>query len=138
MKKTLFLTLLLLLVLVFSTACSSSEGNGSSDKSKNNENQVTTITGEEAKLLMDESEVTIVDVRTQEEYQQQHIPQATLVPLSQLESGNFEDLPDKDATLLVYCRSGNRSATASEILVQEGYSQVYDFGGINDWPYEVE
>ncbi len=94
------------------------------------------ITAEEAKDMMVEGNLTI-DVRTKEEYDQGHIENALLVPLDTLMREELDQLPDKDQVILVYCRSGNRSRTASQLLVKAGYTQVYDFGGINSWPYDV-
>lgn len=95
------------------------------------------ITAEEAKEMMDTQEVIILDVRTQAEYDEGHIEGALLIPNTELEDKAETLLPDKDKTILVYCRSGNRSETASRLLVDMGYSAVYDFGGIIDWPYET-
>lgn len=94
------------------------------------------ISAEEAKTKMSEETVIIVDVRTQEEYDAGHIENAMLIPNESI-SGEPTELPDKDAVILVYCRSGNRSKQASDKLVDLGYTQVYDFGGIIDWPYAV-
>ena len=96
------------------------------------------ITPEEAKAMMDgEEEVLVVDVRTQEEYDSGHIPGAVLVVNEEIGSEPPKELPDKDQPLLLYCRSGRRSKEAAEKLAQLGYTQVYEFGGIQDWPYEV-
>lgn len=96
------------------------------------------ISAEEAKQMIDSGQsVFIVDVRTKEEYDQGHIPSAMLLPNTELGKQAAVSLPDKDATILVYCRSGNRSKSASLELLQMGYSKVYDFGGIIDWPYDV-
>jgi rhodanese-related sulfurtransferase len=94
------------------------------------------ITPEEAKEMMVEGNI-ILDVRTQAEYEQGHIQEAMLLPVDSILDGDLESLPDKNQTILVYCRSGNRSATASKALVEAGYMNVYDFGGISDWPYDV-
>jgi len=94
------------------------------------------ITAEEAKDMMVEGNLTI-DVRTKEEYDQGYIEGALLVPLDTLMREEYDQLPEKDQVILVYCRSGNRSRTASQLLVKAGYTQVYDFGGINSWPYDV-
>lgn len=100
---------------------------------------VTKLTPEEAKDRMDQGDVTIVDVRTLEEYKEGHVPGAVLLPNDTINAETAgASLPDPDEVLLVYCRSGRRSAAASEKLVQLGYTQVYDFGGINDWPYDTE
>ncbi len=95
------------------------------------------ITAEEAYGMMTGETVTVVDVRTQEEYDQGHIENALLVPNESIGDQAPEALPDKDAVLLVYCRSGRRSQEASEKLLELGYQNVYDFGGIIDWPYDV-
>lgn len=96
------------------------------------------ITAEQAKEMIDStSELIILDVRTPEEFNEGHIENAILIPDYELESKAEEILTDKSTTLLVYCRSGRRSALASQILSDLGYSSIYDFGGIIDWPYEV-
>ncbi|MDD3279844.1 MAG: rhodanese-like domain-containing protein [Lachnospiraceae bacterium] len=79
--------------------------------------------------------VVIVDVRTKEEYNAGHIKDAILIPNEEIKDEKPELLPVEDAEILVYCRSGNRSAQAAEKLKKMGYSKVYDFGGINDWTY---
>lgn len=96
------------------------------------------ITAEEAKKMMDEGGVTIVDVRRADEYAAKHIPGAILVPNESIKEEQPEALPDKDAVLLIHCRTGIRSKDASDKLVAMGYKNVYDFGGINDWTYETE
>ena len=97
------------------------------------------ITQEEAKEMMDAQEVIILDVREQDEYDSGHIPGAVLLPVGTIdETTAAEVIPEKDSTVLVYCRSGNRSKTASASLADLGYTNIYDFGGINTWPYETE
>ena len=97
------------------------------------------ISPEEAKALMDTREdYVILDVRTQEEFDAGHIPGAILIPNTEIADRAEQELPDKDQLLLVYCRSGNRSKQASLILVELGYTNIREFGGINDWPYEIE
>ena len=80
----------------------------------------------------------ILDVRTKEEFDQGHIPGAILIPNTEIEARAEEKLTDKDQLILVYCRSGRRSKLAAEILVELGYTNIKEFGGIIDWPYEVE
>lgn len=96
-----------------------------------------TITAEEAKTRLDENPDTILlDVRTQEEYDGGHVPGAVCFPNEDI----LPELPlpfEKDAEILVYCRSGRRSAEAAEKLTGMGYANVSDFGGIQDWPYET-
>lgn len=97
------------------------------------------ISQEEAKQKMDEEEVLVLDVREPSEYDAGHIPQAVLLPVGSItESSAAAVIPEKDTTVLVYCRSGNRSKTAAGKLADLGYTEVYEFGGINTWPYEVE
>lgn len=79
-----------------------------------------------------------MDVRTVEEYAEKHIPGAVLVPLQSIGDEKPAALPHKDATLLIHCRSGIRSKKAADQLMQLGYTDLYDFGGILDWIYETE
>ena len=98
------------------------------------------ITPQQAKARMAEPGVIVLDVRMQQEYDAGHIANAVLLPLPLIETGDAavaKALPDKDAEILVYCRSGRRSAIAANALINMGYTNVLDFGGINDWPYEV-
>ena len=104
-----------------------------------NENSYQQITQEAAKEMMDTQEVLILDVREQHEYDSGHIPGAVLLPVGTIaEDTAAAVIDDLDTTVLVYCRSGNRSKTASQALADLGYTNVYEFGGINDWPYEIE
>lgn len=97
------------------------------------------ITAEDAKKIMDSGEKHIVlDTREQDEFDEGHIPGAILIPYTEIESKAEEILPDKDMLILVYCRSGRRSKIAAESLAKLGYTNVKEFGGIIDWPYEVE
>ena len=97
------------------------------------------ITPEEAKKIMDSGEEHIIlDTREQDEFDEGHIPGAILIPYTEIDNKAEEMLPDKDAQILVYCRSGRRSKIASESLAKLGYTNVKEFGGIIDWPYEVE
>ena len=95
------------------------------------------ISAEEAYEMMASQEIVVVDVRTQEEYDGGHIPNAILVPNESIGDDMPEALPDKEATLLIYCRSGRRSKEASEKLLKLGYKSIYEFGGVIDWPYEL-
>ena len=89
--------------------------------------------------MMDEQDVIILDVREQDEYDSGHIVDAALLPVGTIDAETAAAvIPEKDSIVLVYCRSGNRSKTASAALVALGYTQIYEFGGINDWPYDIE
>lgn len=119
-----------LFVLTMLFAGCSTGGNGGSYQQ---------ISQEEAKEMMDTQEVVVLDVREQDEYDSGHIPGAVLLPVGTInEETASAVIPEKDDTVLVYCRSGNRSKTASEALAVLGYTNIYEFGGINTWPYEIE
>lgn len=97
------------------------------------------ISQEEAKHMMDTQDVMILDVREQSEFDEKHIPGAVLLPVGTITKDTAAAvIPDLDSVVLVYCRSGNRSQTASRALAELGYRSIYEFGGINTWPYEVE
>ena len=96
------------------------------------------ITQEEAKKIMDSGEAHIVlDVREQDEFDEGHIPNAILIPYTEIDAKAEGILTDKDAQILVYCRSGRRSKIAAESLANLGYTNVKEFGGIIDWKYEI-
>lgn len=84
-----------------------------------------------------QTDITIIDVRTEGEYSGGHVIDAINIPLDVVGKSVAEQFPNKDEKLYLYCRSGNRSAQAAKILVEMGYTNVYDFGGIINWPYEV-
>lgn len=97
-----------------------------------------TITTKEAYDIMNTSvDITIIDVRTNSEYESGHIKNAINIPLDEIENSIDAFVSDKERTILVYCKSGSRSELASEKLLSLGYTNVYNFGGINNWPYEI-
>ena len=97
------------------------------------------ISQEEAKNILDSGEdYILLDVREQYEFDEGHIPGAILIPHEQITETAEEMLPQKEAQILVYCRSGRRSKIASEALAKLGYTNIKEFGGIIDWPYETE
>ena len=103
------------------------------------ENTYQQITQEKAKEMMESQEVLILDVREQEEFDAGHVPGAVLLPVGTITKHTAAaTIPELDSVVLVYCRSGNRSKTASRALADLGYTHIYEFGGINTWPYEVE
>ena len=128
MKKLLFLLLAVMLL----TACGQAKEN-------DREAAYMNITAEEAKQIMDSEEgYIILDARTQEEYDQGHIHGAIVISHEEIAEKAEDVLTDKDQLILVYCRSGRRSKIAAEALVGLGYTNIREFGGIIDWPYEVE
>ena len=108
------------------------------EESAADENSYVQISMEEAVAMMEEeTDYVILDVRTPEEFAQKHIPGAVNVPNEEIGDDEIAELPDKEQLILVYCRSGNRSKQASEKLAALGYTNVYEFGGINDWTGET-
>ena len=96
------------------------------------------VNAEEAAAMMEEeSGYIILDVRTAQEYSEKHIPGAINIPNETIGTEDIPELPDKEQLILVYCRSGNRSKQASEKLVKLGYTNIVEFGGINDWTGET-
>ena len=96
------------------------------------------VNAEEADSMMEEeSGYIILDVRTAQEYSEKHIPGAINIPNETIGTEDIPELPDKEQLILVYCRSGNRSKQASEKLVKLGYTNIVEFGGINDWAGET-
>ena len=97
-----------------------------------------TITSEDAKIELDnDNSIILIDVRTQPEYNEGHIENSILIPLDELESRIINVVKDKNTKLFVYCKSGGRSKTASNLLIDLGYTNVYDLGGILDWKYDI-
>ena len=128
MKKLVFL----LLAVMMLTACGQ-------DKENDQGAVFVNITAEEAKQIMDtEAGYIILDVRTQEEYDEGHIPGAIQISHEEIAEKAEQVLTDKDQLILVYCRSGRRSKIAAEALAELGYTNIREFGGIIDWPYETE
>ena len=135
--KGLIIMILISLSLFGLTACGDNvdNNNSSNDTSSATYEQ---ISAEQAKTIMDtESDYIIIDARTDEEFAEGHIKGAILIPEYEIANRAENELPDKDALILVYCRSGRRSKIASEELVKLGYTNVKEFGGIIDWPYDV-
>ena len=94
------------------------------------------INAEQAKKIMDQDNpYTLLDVRNEEEFNEERISGAILIPVTEIDNRAENELPNKNALILVYCRSGRRSASAANTLVSMGYTNVYDIGGIINWPY---
>jgi rhodanese-related sulfurtransferase len=106
-------------------------------KEENKKAEYRKISPSQAIEMMD-GDAIILDVRTQSEFDEGHIPNALLLPSTEIVQRATEVLPDKGQTILIYCRSGRRSALAAKELVELGYTNIYDFGGILDWPGDLE
>ena len=133
MKKTRGWLIILMITLSIFTVAACGD--------KNDKGETLTyeqISAEEAKAIMDtEKEYIIIDARTGSEFAEGHIEGAILIPEYEIAERAEKELPNKDVLILVYCRSGRRSKIASEELVKLGYTNVKEFGGIIDWPYEI-
>lgn len=141
MKKLILFTLTMLMLL---TACNSeSAANSTLSTTEEVTSEETTlnyqqITQDEAKQIMtDEENYIIIDVRTQSEYDEGHIPNAICVPNETIGSDDITELPDKEQLILVYCRSGRRSKEAAAKLADMGYTNIKEFGGIINWTGDV-
>ncbi len=135
--KGLIIMLLIPLSLCGLSACQSEDG-GIDTNATVNTLSYEQISAQKAKEIMDSGvEHIIIDARTSEEFAQGHIENAIMIPEYEIADRAEAELPDKDALILVYCRSGRRSKIASEELVKLGYTNVKEFGGIIDWPYEI-
>ena len=120
----------LLLTLFLFSGCSQTTASPSDSKSGGYQQ----ISSKEAAAMMEEEEdYLILDVRTPEEYEEAHIPEAVNVPNETIGTEEIPELPDKEQLIFVYCRSGNRSKQASQKLADLGYTNIIEFGGINDW-----
>ena len=118
-----------LLSLLLLTGCATSGEQGSSYRQIGMDEAVT--------MMEEEINYVLLDVRTPEEFSDKHIPDAINIPNETIGTEEIPELPDKAQLILVYCRSGNRSKQASDKLVRLGYTNIVEFGGINDWPGET-
>jgi rhodanese-related sulfurtransferase len=150
LKKTLFTKLILIInivmVIMVLNSCNTKKNSTNdepkdiAEESKNttNSNYQKISTEEGKKMLEEDNNIILLDVRTQEEFDSGHIPGSILIPYDTILENSKEKLKDKEQTIIIYCRSGRRSAIAANDLIKIGYKNVYDMGGIIDWPYEVE
>lgn len=134
-KRIIFIILAAMGTLCFN-GC---QTNVSSGENNSEENAYMKLSAEEAKEIMDSTEnYILLDVREEDEYAGGHIKDALLMPYGEITERAENGLPDKEQTILVYCRSGRRSAIAAQTLTELGYTNVKDFGGIIDWTYDLE
>ena len=133
---------LLVVIIIMVSSCTTQQDAGTNRETQTEAEETMTyvsITAAQAKQLMGtESDYVILDVRTEEEYNESHIPNAVLIPDYEIMEKAEQQLPDKNQLILVYCRSGRRSKNAAQALAELGYSNVKEFGGIIDWQYETE
>ena len=111
---------------------------GSCRRTQAQETAYRKISAAKARQMMAETkDYIILDVRTEAEYREKRIEGAVLIPDNEIDKRAEKELPDKNQLIFVYCRSGRRSENASRILVRQGFTNVYDLGGIMNWPYET-
>ena len=125
MRRMLLLAALLALTMMFCAACGTETAYQSME-----------INAAADMMAADDGHL-LVDVRTKEEFEEKHIPGAILLPVEDIEDGRLERLPDKDQTILLYCRTGRRAKDAAEYLAKKGYTNIYEIGGIIDWKGET-
>lgn len=133
--KKIILIIIILTIIIIGVVCIMNR------KKRNIENEVIIkhISMNDIVQIMEENEnYIILDVRTQAEYNQGHIPNAICIPNETIDENVVNKLPDKNQMILVYCRSGNRSKQAAEKLKKLGYTDLIEFGGIRDWKGEIE
>ena len=143
MKKKIIGIVLIAALAVGVAGCSNGKVNSNDDGSGSNisENAIEykKISPGDAKARLDQEEgIILLDVRTEEEFDEKHITGAIRLQLDFVEEEVEEVIKDKETVVFVYCRSGRRSKEATKIMVELGYENVYDLGGINDWNYETE
>ena len=143
MNSRFYIVLMAVLLMIAAVSCMGNLGSSSRSEGLDVATMITAqyrrISPQLAKEMIDSGDpVVIVDVRTQQEFEQGHIAGALLIPNERITTSVRPiELDDPEATILVYCRSGNRSAQAARKLVSLGYVNVYDFGGVIDWPYDL-
>lgn len=137
MKRIAWSALVLVVLAALMGGCSQGGQTAEETTAAKASAEYTQISQEKAQEMMKSEDVVVVDVRTQEEYAQGHIPGAICVPNESIVDAQPEELPDLEQTILVYCRSGRRSKEAAQKLADMGYTNVYEFGGIIDWNGEV-
>ena len=93
---------------------------------------------EAAEIIAKDKTILLLDVRTPEEYEKKHIPNAVLLPIDEIKKGNLSPLTDKNQKILIYCWTGRRAENAAAILVDSGYTNVFEFGGLVDWTGALE
>ena len=134
MKRPLLLLLAIAAAVALLTAGCRASKQSSDEKEEPVSGSYEQITQEKAAQLMkSESDYVLLDVRTVQEFSENHIPGAICIPNENIGDEDVPQLPDKNALILVYCRSGNRSKQAAEKLARAGYTNVKEFGGIIDW-----
>ena len=129
--KTYSIIPLLFVLLFCVSACSTNEKKATAPGANKAYTQISQDAAKD--MILKDSRLVIVDVRSKGEYEEGHIPGALLIPNESINDRKPELLPDMNQVILVYCRSGNRSKQAAQKLANMGYKKVYEFGGINTW-----
>ena len=131
MKKLIYIVIIIVVGIIILTL----NGQGKHDE---NEVKIKHVSMDDIVQIMNENNnYVILDVRTIEEYNEGHIPDAICIPNETIDNNIINQIPDKEQLILIYCRSGNRSKQAAEKLKKLGYTNLIDFGGIIDWKGEI-
>lgn len=139
MKRAIIAALMMIIFILSISACANQNDRDPKVSGNNIKNEFKNISPADAKKRLDsETGIILLDVRTQEEYDEIHIPKSILIPVEVIDKEAQTILKDKDAPVFVYCRSGRRSVIAAESLVRQGYTNVFNLGGINEWTYETK
>jgi phage shock protein E len=136
-KEPMKKAILGLVIVLLLSACAAPVSLPTASPTQSPMTEAKMISPEEGKAMLDQKGATLVDVRTEAEYLEKRIPGALLLPVEDMTAKAAAMLPDKNTPVIVYCHSGRRSAIAAKTLIGMGYAQVYDMGGIQNWPYET-
>lgn len=138
-KRPIVLLIIVLMTFGLIACQNTNDAKNEHEGSKSQDVEYKKVTPSDAKERLDKEEgIILLDVRTEEEYVEKHISNSLLIYVDELEKEVEEKIPDKNTSIFVYCRSGRRSRIASEKLIEMGYTDVFDLGGIIDWTYETE
>jgi len=123
-------------LLAFLVACAGDSARaGAREQGADGYQRITAHQAHDMMQRMGSNGFVLVDVRTAMEFRAEHIAGAILIPVDQMQRRAAAELPDKDAVILIYCRTGARASTAAGILADKGYTQVFNIGGIESWPF---
>ena len=138
MKNRILAILFIVTYITALTGCSSNTNSFVANSTETNSSHYEKITDQQIKEMIDQNmNITILDVRTKEEYNTGHIEGSLLIPYDEISKKADNILKDKSSTIIVYCHSGRRSAIAAQTLSELGYSNIYDLGAISNWNYGV-
>ena len=135
MKKVIYIIVLIIIIVGGFTLVIENKENSIDNKE---ESVIKYVSMDEIVQIMNEnSNYIILDVRSMQEYNEGHIPNAICIPNETISEDIINKLPNKEQLILIYCRSGNRSKQAAQKLKNLGYTNLIEFGGIIDWAGDI-